>query len=108
MQPLRQECDEVRQTIECLLTTGKKKPGPGVTKRLNPAELRKASRSAESLLHQFLVRLQKYKLDEGPDARVLINADERTLFAQVAYVVDQVRITQIPKIYIETRIFQAK
>jgi biopolymer transport protein ExbD len=59
-------------------------------------------------LDEFLVRLQKYKLDEGPDARVLINADERTLFAQVAYVVDQVRITQIPKIYIETRIFQAK
>ncbi|MCX5735062.1 MAG: class I SAM-dependent DNA methyltransferase [candidate division NC10 bacterium] len=62
MQPLRQEWAEVRQTIECLLTTGKKKPGPGTTKRLNPAELRKASRSAESLLHQFLVRLWDIKV----------------------------------------------
>jgi hypothetical protein len=62
MQPLRQEWAEVRQTIECLLTTGKKRPGPGTTKRLNPAELRKASRSAESLLHQFLVRLQNIKV----------------------------------------------
>ena len=62
MQPLRQEWAEVRQTVECLLTTGKKKPGPGTTKRLNPAELRKAKRSAESILHQFLVRLQNIKV----------------------------------------------
>jgi biopolymer transport protein ExbD len=59
-------------------------------------------------LDEFLVRLQKYKLDEGTEARILINADERTLFAQVAYVVDQVRIAQIPKIWIETRVFQSK
>ena len=39
---------------------------------------------------------------------MLINADERTLFGQVVYVVDQVRISGIPKIYIETRIFQSK
>jgi biopolymer transport protein ExbD len=57
------------------------------------------------LLDEFLARLTQYKLDEG-DPRILINADERALFAQVVYVVDQVRIAQIPKIYIETRIFQ--
>jgi biopolymer transport protein ExbD len=58
-------------------------------------------------LDDFLVRIQQYKLQEA-DPRVLINADERALFAQVVYVVDQVRIAQIPKIYIETRIFQSK
>ena len=58
-------------------------------------------------LDEFLTRLTQYKLDES-DPRILINADERALFAQVVYVVDQVRIAQIPKIYIETRIFQTK
>jgi biopolymer transport protein ExbD len=58
-------------------------------------------------LDEFLERITRYKLEEA-DPRVLINADERTLFAQVVYVVDQVRIAQIPKIYIETRIFQSK
>jgi biopolymer transport protein ExbD len=58
-------------------------------------------------LDEFLERIQRYKLEEA-DPRVLINADERALFAQVVYVVDQVRIAQIPKIYIETRIFQSK
>jgi biopolymer transport protein ExbD len=58
-------------------------------------------------LDDFLVRIQQYKLQEN-DPKVLINADERALFAQVVYVVDQVRIAAIPKIYIETRIFQSK
>jgi biopolymer transport protein ExbD len=58
-------------------------------------------------LDEFLARLQKYKLEET-DPRVLINADERTLFAQVVYVVDEVRKVGIAKIYIETRIFQTK
>ncbi len=58
-------------------------------------------------LDDFLDRIQRYKIEES-DPRVLINADERALFAQVVYVVDQVRLAQIPKIYIETRIFQSK
>ena len=58
-------------------------------------------------LDEFLVRIQQYRLQE-PDPRVLINADERALFAQVVYVVDEVRKAPIPKIYIETRIFQNK
>jgi biopolymer transport protein ExbD len=58
-------------------------------------------------LDEFLERIQRYKIEEA-DPRVLINADERALFAQVVYVVDQVRLAQIPKIYIETRIFQSK
>ena len=57
-------------------------------------------------LDEFLSRLQKYQMEEGNDARILINADERALFAQVVYVVDQVRISGIPKIYIETRVAQ--
>jgi biopolymer transport protein ExbD len=55
-------------------------------------------------LDEFLVRLTKYRMEEGQDARILINGDERTLFAQVTYVIDQVRIAGIPKIYIETRV----
>jgi biopolymer transport protein ExbD len=55
-------------------------------------------------LDEFLTRLTKYRMDEGEDARILINGDERTLFAQVTYVVDQVRMAGIPKIYIETRV----
>jgi biopolymer transport protein ExbD len=58
-------------------------------------------------LDEFLERIQRYKIEEA-DPRVLINADERALFAQVVYVVDQVRLAQIPKIYVETRIFQSK
>jgi biopolymer transport protein ExbD len=58
-------------------------------------------------LDEFLERIQRYKIDEA-DPRVLINADERALFAQVVYVVDEVRKAEIPKIYIETRIFQSK
>jgi len=58
-------------------------------------------------LDECLDRIQRYKIEES-DPRVLINADERALFAQVVYVVDQVRVAQIPKIYIETRIFQSK
>ena len=58
-------------------------------------------------LDEFLDRIQRYKIEES-DPRVLINADERALFAQVVYVVDQLRVAQIPKIYIETRIFQSK
>lgn len=59
-------------------------------------------------LDEFLSRLTAYQRDEGTDARILINGDERTLFAQVTYVVDQVRLAGIPKIYIETRVFQSK
>ena len=59
-------------------------------------------------LDEFLARLTAYQREEGADARILINGDERTLFAQVTYVVDQVRIAGIPQIFIETRVFQAK
>ncbi len=62
MRPLRQEWDEIRRTVDNLLSTGKKKPGPGSTKRLAPPELRKAKRTAESIVHQFLVRLQNIKV----------------------------------------------
>lgn len=62
MRPLRQEWEEVRRTVDNLLSTGKKKPGPGSTKRLAPPELRKAKRAAESIVHQSLVRLQNIKV----------------------------------------------
>ena len=58
-------------------------------------------------LGEFVDRIKQYGLTEGADARVLINADERTLFGNVVYVVDQVRLSGIPKIYIETRVAQA-
>jgi len=62
MRPLRQEWAEVRQIVDNLLTTGKKKSGPARTKRLTTAELRKAKRAAASLIHQLLVRLQNIKV----------------------------------------------
>ena len=62
MRPLRQEWAEVRQVVDSLLTTGKKKPAPAPARRLTPAELRKAKRAAESIIHQFLVRLQNIKV----------------------------------------------
>jgi len=58
MRPLHQEWVAVRQTVQNLLTTGKKKPNAAVPRRLSPPELGKARRSAASLIHQFLVRLQ--------------------------------------------------
>jgi biopolymer transport protein ExbD len=58
-------------------------------------------------LDQFLIRLQAYKQTQ-PDAKVLINGDENALFAQVRYVVDEVRKAGISKVLIETRIRQAK
>jgi type II restriction/modification system DNA methylase subunit YeeA len=64
MQPLRQEWSEARQIIESVLATGKKKPTPGnagvspAQVKLNPSQSRKARGEAESILHQFLARLQ--------------------------------------------------
>jgi biopolymer transport protein ExbD len=58
-------------------------------------------------LDEFINRIKQFGLTEGADARVLVNADERTLFGNVVYVVDQVRISGIPKIYVETRVAQA-
>ncbi len=59
-------------------------------------------------LDEFTSRLQQYALTEGPNARILINGDERTLFAQVVYVVDEVRRAGIPEIYIETRVLASQ
>jgi len=64
MQPLRREWDEVRQTVESLLATGKKKVA--VTgkdaKPLSPPALRKARLEADSIVHQFLTRLHGVKV----------------------------------------------
>jgi biopolymer transport protein ExbD len=57
-------------------------------------------------LDEFLVRLTQYRTTVE-DPRILVNGDERALFAQVVYVVDQVRMSGIPKVYIETRVKQA-
>jgi len=62
MQPLRREWDETRQIIDSLLATGKKKPGTAPAKTLNAGALRKAKGEAESILHQFLARLQTVKV----------------------------------------------
>ena len=50
-----------------------------------------------------LLRLQAYKQTQQ-DPKVLINGDENALFAQVRYVVDEVRKAGITKVLIETRI----
>ncbi|MDR1280601.1 MAG: biopolymer transporter ExbD [Opitutaceae bacterium] len=54
-------------------------------------------------LDEFIARLQAWKQVE-PDPRVLINGDEKALFSQVRYVVDEVRKAGINRINIETRI----
>lgn len=54
-------------------------------------------------LDQFLIRLQAFK-QTSTDPRVLVNGDENALFAQVRYVVDEVRKAGITKVLIETRI----
>jgi biopolymer transport protein ExbD len=54
-------------------------------------------------LDEFLARLQKYKASE-PNPRVLINGDERALFAQAVYAFDEVRKNGISQVFIETRI----
>jgi type II restriction/modification system DNA methylase subunit YeeA len=70
MQPLRREWAEARQIIESVLATGKKKPGatpacPEQSRRAKPltaSSQRKARGEAESILHQFLARLQTLKV----------------------------------------------
>lgn len=57
-------------------------------------------------LQEFLDRLQRYKAEARDEARILINADERALFAHTIYYIDQVRRAGIPTIYLETRVRQ--
>jgi hypothetical protein len=62
MQPLLREWAEARQIIDNLLATGKKKPGAAPVKPLSAQAQRKARGEAESMLHQFLARLQTVKV----------------------------------------------
>jgi biopolymer transport protein ExbD len=54
-------------------------------------------------LDDFLLRLQQFHAQD-PDARILINGDERAFFAQAVYVFDEARKAGFTKVYIETRI----
>jgi type II restriction/modification system DNA methylase subunit YeeA len=62
MQPLRREWAETQQIVETVLTTGKKKPGAAPAKPMSAASQKKARGEAESIIHQFLVRLQSVKV----------------------------------------------
>ena len=96
MQPLRREWDELRETVERLLATGRKKPrgadargtaarstgfqpviqhgqdgratdggsdgAAGTTKKLTPAQKRKARREAVKMIDRFLHRLETVKV----------------------------------------------
>lgn len=53
-------------------------------------------------LDEFLQRLQQYRRDE-PEGRILINGDERALFAQAIYVFDEARKAGFTQVFIETR-----
>ena len=57
MQPLRREWDELRETVESLLTTGRKRPNGKTTKPASAAVMRKARREAERIVQRFLERL---------------------------------------------------
>ncbi|HEY9249924.1 MAG TPA: biopolymer transporter ExbD [Rariglobus sp.] len=54
-------------------------------------------------LDEFIARLQAYKSIE-PNPRVLINADEKALFVQTRYVIDEVRKAGIGKVLFETKL----
>ncbi len=63
MEPLRREWSETRETVSCLLDTGKKKRDDKSEKReLSSSALKKARMEASSLLHGYLVRLQSVKV----------------------------------------------
>jgi len=55
MQPLRREWQEIRQTCDNLLSTGKKDPAPeDAGKKLSPAVRSKAAKQAKAMIGQFL------------------------------------------------------
>lgn len=62
MPPLRREWAEAREIVKNLLTTGKKKPSVSPAKPLTTKAKRKARGKADSIIHQFLVRLQNVKV----------------------------------------------
>jgi len=64
MQPLRREWEELRQTCDDLLTTGKKKPGPNDAGRtVAPSVKAKARLEAQALVRRFLMdRLANVKV----------------------------------------------
>ena len=56
-------------------------------------------------LDDFLVRLQSFRAaNPGPDAKILINADQEAMFSSARYVFDQIRRVGINKVWIETRV----
>lgn len=55
-------------------------------------------------LEEFLNRLQQFKREKGENARILINGDERALFAQAVYVFDEARKAGFTKVFIETKV----
>jgi type II restriction/modification system DNA methylase subunit YeeA len=63
MDPLRKEWTETRETVSCLLDTGKKKRDDKSEKReLSSSALKKARMESSSLLHGYLVWLQSVKV----------------------------------------------
>lgn len=54
-------------------------------------------------MNEFIERLPAFRV-QNPDARILINGDERAYFTQAIYVFDQVRKAGFAKVYIETRV----
>jgi biopolymer transport protein ExbD len=56
-------------------------------------------------LDEFLQRLVQYRA-QNLDGRILINGDERALFAQAIYVFDEARKAGFTKVFIETRVRQ--
>jgi hypothetical protein len=58
MAPLRREWTETRATVENVLATGRKGPGPAPAAPLTGGALKKARGEADAILHGFLVRLQ--------------------------------------------------
>ncbi len=62
MAPLRREWDATKETIESLLATGRRTPGKAPAKPLGAAAMRKAKSEADSILHEFLIRLRSVKI----------------------------------------------
>jgi biopolymer transport protein ExbD len=56
-------------------------------------------------LDEFLTRLVQFQ-KQDPDARILINGDEKAFFSQALYVFDEARKAGFTKVFIETRVKQ--
>lgn len=55
-------------------------------------------------LEEFIGRLSNYHIQQGDEARILVNGDEGALFGSARYVLDEIRKSGIKKVLIECKV----